>query len=322
MAISTRRPRGRFGESHVRSRREVGASAEKVLVTGSRGFIGGHLVRALRDCNVDVAEIRNRVDCDLRDVPQLRARIEASAPDVVIHLAATPDSGAHHPHSLGDQANTVASTVNVLRVIQEVCPEALLIHVGSYKQYGNVPVPFTEAGPVRPANDYGFAKQMSEALATTVSGTAVDAVCLRLGPVFGPGQAADRLIPRLITLLSERVEQVPVADVPWDPLYITDAVEAICLAMSAREARGTTLNISGGVATSPYKIALMIGELLEAPVAKRVVSWEGASFACIGDIGAAETVLGWKPSVPLRDGLEFVTRDLDHCPGTTDAFTR
>lgn len=283
------------------------SSVGRVLVTGSRGFIGRHLVRAMRAAGADVHEIQDRRDCDLRDLARLRERVASVAPSIVVHLAATPDAGVATARSLGDQANTVAATLNILRAL-EAAPGAMFVHAGSYKQYGRAPIPFTESGPTAPANDYGFAKQISETIAHTPAFDGIELVCLRIGPVFGPDQSSDRLVPRLVESLVRGDNEIPIADVPWDPVFITDAVAAIRRSLVADGARGRTLNVSCGVASSPVEVAAMVCEALEVPLAGRVVPWTGSALPCVGDIAQTREILGWTPRVSTREGVDLMVR--------------
>jgi dTDP-4-dehydrorhamnose reductase len=74
----------------------------RVLITGSAGLLGGRLALILRD-RVDVVGSRHAqpspqgvgdVHLDLDDEPSIRAAVEASRPDAVIHCAALADADA------------------------------------------------------------------------------------------------------------------------------------------------------------------------------------------------------------------------------------
>src|SRR5262249_14244893 len=73
--------------------------ARRVLVTGGSGFLGSHVVEALRAGGVkDIVVPRSR-DWDLCDPARALALFEQARPDLVIHLAAKVGGiGANRAH--------------------------------------------------------------------------------------------------------------------------------------------------------------------------------------------------------------------------------
>src|SRR5262249_49792463 len=126
------------------------SSMRRVLVTGSGGFIGQHLVRALKQQTIEVLS-PSRADWVIS-----REGTPDWAVDHVFHLAAmsgVPDSWTYPQRFY--QANALG-TVNVL----EFCRKAKcsLSYVSAYC-YG-IPerMPIRETDPVRPNNPYAFSK--------------------------------------------------------------------------------------------------------------------------------------------------------------------
>src|SRR5262249_40908130 len=78
-----------------------------VLVTGSGGFIGQHLVQTLRAGGQPCFELMNHQDCDLTDREALTKRIAALRPEVVVHLAASPDPGERIDLYASSAENTI-----------------------------------------------------------------------------------------------------------------------------------------------------------------------------------------------------------------------
>jgi UDP-glucose 4-epimerase len=279
--------------------------AGPILVTGSAGFIGSHLVARLRDTGADVHEIRNHADCDLRDLRAVQDRIRCISPRAIIHLAASPDSAYHSREFWAAVSDTVASTYNVLTAISHD-RDILFVHAGSYKQYGDVDIPFTENVPVRPQSPYARAKQMSEELVRLHARDRPDMVCLRLGPVFGPKQDPAGLIPTIVNSFLGSQSDLVLTNAPWDPLYVTDAVEAICLSLVKPAARSEIVNVSGGTPCSPWEIFQLVAAELDMDPSGRVVLADASRAApCLGDIGRARRLLDWQPRMPLISGLRL-----------------
>jgi len=281
-------------------------SLERILVTGGRGFIGTHLVRRLRELGANVTEIRDRRDCDLRNFDAVRTRYQAIQPQVIIHLAASLDNRQQAAISSTSRAyNTIISVSNLLQAIPQHQP-CLFVHVGSYKQYGYAPIPFREQGTVKPAGWYGLAKYTAERLVRRRQSDTFQGIFLRLGSVFGPGQNHQQMIPHIIcSILRGECHNLSVVDVAWDPVYISDIVDGICMSICQAKARGEVINLSGGVCYSPRQVVGMIasmlnqcGELCKPPQADLV------ALPCWGDISYARQMLEWEPKVPLLVGLQ------------------
>ena len=68
----------------------IDLKTKRITITGGRGFLGGHLVRRLREnrsCeeNVFIADLP---EYDLRDLSSIRRMFDDQRPDIVIHIAA------------------------------------------------------------------------------------------------------------------------------------------------------------------------------------------------------------------------------------------
>src|SRR4051812_563738 len=61
---------------------------KKVLVTGGSGFLGSHVVEAVRARGAAEVLVPRAAECDLTEPAPTRSLLEASRPDVILHLAA------------------------------------------------------------------------------------------------------------------------------------------------------------------------------------------------------------------------------------------
>jgi GlcNAc-P-P-Und epimerase len=100
----------------------------RVMVTGSSGFIGSHLVVALINAGFEVHGLDNRApgsspgwthhDCDLLDAARLQNVLSAVRPDVLVHLAARID--LDEKHDIGGYASNTTGVENLLSAVTAV----------------------------------------------------------------------------------------------------------------------------------------------------------------------------------------------------------
>lgn len=273
-----------------------------VLVTGSGGFIGRHLVARLRSLNRPVIEIRGRIDCDLRDPSAVRRRLEGLAPEVVFHLAASRDGSA-------DQDSAYLNTVQCMSGLLEALPEGrhcTVVNVGSYKQYGTIPAPFSEEAIPSPQSSYACGKQDAEHLLASRLSPSLSGVLARLGPVIGPGQPNEALIPHTLHLLRETSQpQIFAADSWWDPIYIDDALDALLRLAHCQEARGQIINLSSGCAWTPRRVVVALAALYGLQRDATTIR-PRCGQPLLGDVGRSRKLLGWRPKIGLEEGLRRI----------------
>src|SRR5581483_259832 len=128
--------------------------------------------------------------------------------------------------------------------------------------------------------------------------------------VFGPRQNPfsqyAAAVPLFITWIAngEPVTIFGDGEQSRDFTYVQNVVEANLAAASAPGANGRIFNVAAGSPASVNELADAIGELLGKPVEKRFRPPRAA------DIGDAREILGWEPSVGLREGLRLTAESL------------
>src|SRR5436305_1916990 len=158
-----------------------------VLVTGARGFIGGHLVKRLAGCGMRVrclarrqsggapAEVETVVG-DYETGVGLREAVDGA--DIVIHLAGVTKALRRSDYYRGN----VQAAESLARVSGAV---ARFVHVSSLAAVGPSPEgqDVTEATQPQPVSEYGRSKLAGE---QAVRGLLPAAVVVRPPVVYGP----------------------------------------------------------------------------------------------------------------------------------------
>lgn len=271
----------------------------KALVTGAAGFVGRHLVMALRagGWRVVTAARRGPADLvgDLLSIPLRRLSV-----DVVFHLAgfANPSASIEDPaQAWADNAKATARVVREARAGRIVLASSCLV-------YGPRADRPAESAPVSPRTPYAASKLCAEALGLA---SGKDVVVLRPYNHTGPGQSASyvcpsiaRQIARAEAGLGPRVVEVGALEPRRDFFDVRDMVRAYRLA-AERGRRGEVYNVATG---RPIAIGEVLRLLLaESRVPMRVRAGRGRADVVSGDFSKFRAATGWRPEIPLRRTL-------------------
>jgi UDP-glucose 4-epimerase len=289
----------------------------RVLVTGSKGFIGGHLVPLLASLGAEVttADLTDdsrpgavHVCLDLTDPERCSQCVAAARPEIVYHLAATRER-TRELGRLRDVLDTnLLATLNLLMAAAELPALQTVVLLGSSEEYGSSQAAFREDMREGPVSAYSFSKVCSTYLAQYLHRVhGLPCVVLRPGLVYGPGQDQGMFLPALIrSVAAGRPFLMTPGQQTRDFIHVSDVVEAIARASACTD--GQVLNVGSGVATPIADVAMTVGRLLGRQHLVRVGALEYRTAEVMDhrlDTSLARRVLDWAPLVPLERGLEM-----------------
>jgi len=293
---------------------------KRVCVTGGGGFIGSHVVAALRWRGVAENNIIVPRSCqyDLRRPKSALACMAGC--QVVIHLAA-PTGGIQYSSAnpASQYHDCMMMTLHVMEAARERGVEKF-VGLGNILAYpANAPMPLEEyslfTGKVAGTHlGIGQAKRDMVAMCEMYHRQyGLDAVTVLAANTYGPGDRFDlasaHVIPATI-VKCHRTEGDEILRV-WgdgtptrDFLYVDDVAEGILLACEKQHAPMYHMNLSSGLEVSIGDLVRTIARLCTF---KGMIVWDGEKPS--GDLRRvasgrlAREMLGFEPKIGLEGGL-------------------
>jgi nucleoside-diphosphate-sugar epimerase len=300
------------------------------LVTGCAGFIAAKTTEFLLDAGHEVVGVDNLNDyydvtlkehrlagllprhgftfekLDIEDragVSRLFARHQFEA---VLNLAARAGVrySMENPHVY--LTTNAMGSLNLLEGMREQgCKKFVLASTSSL--YAGQPMPFVETLPVNtPISPYAASKKAAEVMAYSYHHLyGIDVSVVRYFTVYGPAGRPDMSIFRFIKWIDQETPLEVFGDGSQarDFTYVDDIARGTIAAI--KPLGYEIINLGGG--KNPVSLQTIIGRLEELLSKKAVIDNKAFHIADIketwADIGKADRLLGWKPTVGLEEGL-------------------
>ena len=253
-----------------------------IVVTGGRGFLGGHVCEALATAGVSADQLHptGRADFDLCDKSQAEALYLALKPDVVIHLAAVVGGiGANQKHPGRYLYENLVMATELIEAGRRYGKLEKFIGIGticSYPKFTTVPFQEDELWngyPEETNAPYGLAKKMMLAQLQAYR-RQYDFPGVFLLPVnlYGPGDnfnpRSSHVIPALIRKLDTAIDTGQDEVVLWGDgsptrefIHVRDAARGIVLAAEHYTA-GDPVNIGAGMEISIAALAAQLAAIM------------------------------------------------------------
>lgn len=271
----------------------------KALVTGASGFVGRHLVQALRDSRWKVLTAARRGPADL--VGDLRSvSLRGLSVDVIFHLAAFANPSASLSRAVeayGDNAAVTARLVREARAGRFVLASTCQVYAPQNRR-------LDERARVAPHSPYSASKLCGEALALS---SKREVVVLRPFNHTGPGQSEAYVCPRIAAQIARaeagtgpRIVQIGALAPRLDFFDVRDMARAYRLA--AEKARGGEIyNVATGAPVAVEEILRIL--VSKARVELGFNARQGDPVLLSGDSSKFRAATGWRPEIPLQRTL-------------------
>ncbi len=281
----------------------------RLLVTGSKGFLGHAVVDRLRrdghdvlglDPLVESASDTGQVRDDLANAETLRTLLSSERITHVIHAG-----GVSGPMVMADQpdrvmAINVGGTLNLLTAALQ-CSVKTFVFCSSISAVGDYyeAEPIGDDYPLRPASAYGCSKAAVDMMLRGLFGRVpLDLCSLRFTGIYGPGRrtafVVDEIVAAAVDGRAARVE----GSSDWPYIYVDDAADATIAACLSERRRRLVYYIA-------YPKQVTLAALAAAAGGPPLAIDAGLPVLRRGpvDIEPARRDFGFDPKIDHREGV-------------------
>lgn len=303
-------------------------SKQKILITGSLGFIASNFIRQFKFeganykfIGIDKAENKANINtiyksrdysfylADITDDHIIDVIFDYEKPDYVVHFAAS----THVDVSLNNPNQFIKNNVLGTQVIINACLKykiKKMVYCSTDEIYGALTSendnPWDESSVLNPLNPYSASKASGELLCKAAHNSfGLNYSISRSSNNYGHWQTSDKLIPKVIKCIMNG-EKIPVYGQGLqirDWLAVQDNCSAVMKIMEAGK-NGEVYNITSNQEISNIELVQKICNIMEKgwDLIEFVNDRPGHDFryAMVAD---KLKQLGWGPKIKLKDGL-------------------
>jgi UDP-glucose 4-epimerase len=302
-----------------------------VLFTGGAGFIGSHVIPLLLDKGYDIRIFDNMFRGDRDKMAELAAAggVELIDQDIryggavqramkgcesVIHFAAVSINKSQADPDESMDINMIGNH-NVFAAAAEEKVRRL-VFASSASVYGDPEkLPMHEDDTLRPMTPYCISKRAGEDLLGFYERSkGLNWVALRFFNVYGPGQKTTAYYTSVINHFVNRLRngQPPVIDgkgeQSMDFIHVHDIATATIAALESQQGN-VPVNIGTGLDTSVTDLAWILIEAVGVDVEPQFNPRDVLVSRRAADITRAKEVLGWEPTIPVKEGMIDLVRN-------------
>jgi len=279
-----------------------------ITITGSSGFIGKYLVKALNEKGYRVIPLDYDDGYDLLKREDV-ARIPSF--DIIVHLAAK----SFVPHSFEKPYDfynhNCFTTLNMLEKARAF--NAKVIFFSSYL-YGQPDyLPIDENHPLKPHNPYAQTKLIGEKLCEGFHRDFnVPVVIFRPFNIYGVGQNNSFLIPMILEQMKTGLISLKDPRPKRDFIHVSDIVHAVLLAIEHEHNKLEVFNLGFGKSYSIAQIIEIIKQVSNTPFRVNFSNEirQGEVLDTIADTSKLFNSFNWRPKISLTEGIRRILNQI------------
>jgi GDP-4-dehydro-6-deoxy-D-mannose reductase len=300
---------------------------KKVLITGSAGFTGRHLIQYLKNLDhlalvgldiIATSDIKHHM-IDMLDPVSIISVLEQERPDYIIHLAGINKSDSPE---LYYKCN-VFTTINILEgIVKNELFNTKSLFISTSAVYGRATDSLvSESSDVNPINFYGSSKlSMETVIRQYTANYNIQTFIMRPFNLVGPGQSSDFVIPSFIEKLLKIKNglKTPILNTgnlnsARDFIDVRDAVEAYWIVLN-QGTSGNIYNLSSGEAVIIRDILNKIIDMVSTKSAITIneqVPSAGDILTLKGNSSKLRK-LGWQNNINLDKSIQDLITSIEN----------
>ena len=279
----------------------------KILILGSRGFIGSELLNAFRKekkFQISSDHYKNKKKFNLQNKSSWK---KLKKFDLLINLANLTDIPSSWNDSYKIIKNNFLINLNALEYCKKNKCKYICLSSYIYKYKKNVYL--KESDELKPSSPYHLSLYLNEKKCLSFSNLfGVKSLILRLSNVYGYGQSRKFLIPQLF-YQAEKFKEFSVLDMKpkRNYIYIDDVINAIKKSIFL-DFEYEIINIGSKYSYSVKDITKKIASFYSADIKiknKKLIRKNEIEDVKI-NILKAQKLLKWQPKFSINDGLKIL----------------
>lgn len=274
----------------------------KVLVTGSSGFLGKHILDEAIKQGHDVLCLKHS------EIDTCQDLVNSFAPEILVHCAwgGTSVANRNNPELQG-------ANVEMSKKVVRLYPFKQIIAAGSQDEYGNINKIVDENCLLNPTSEYAKAKVFfCNWIKKYAEQNGIEWQWIRIFNMYGRGQASSWLIPSIIAkcVNGEKFMQTTKGEQKYAYLNADDFGRAVVSMFGAKEKSGI-YNISSSIPIPLHDIFIMIKELTNSDIIFEfgaIPYRTGQSMMICGDSAKFITTFGDFETISLEEGINSLIK--------------
>lgn len=295
-----------------------------VLVTGASGFIGGHLISALKTLGANIVAVDRKPSTgihgsDVSDAGQIHQIFSLSTKqycksiEYVFHLAGQKSASIARENPVETLKTSFNGTLNILESSRNIGTVKKVVLISSLAVYGldedHSNALLKESDPIHNDSIYSATKIAAEAVGLSYCKDFGIPVCVaRLSNVYGAKQSAAAVIPSLISQMKNggKISLGNTGSIR-DFIHVSDVVNGLMELAVSQTSTNRVFNVSTGIGTTIKAVTDLLshalgyqGDVVIDPAKVRA----NEKLTVVADNAEIKKATGWTPLVKIEDGLK------------------